>query len=173
MFLSEGPGVHGLSTFKLPNGFTDENKLYNHNFSASKMFPELAGKLSLDNQKPCDLIQTDSINKTSKACPKSPAVASLSAKRPRKPTRKSLSILKKKQLGLLTDEEAKACLTDTGCKTYSHYVKARTEESELLTPLIESSDEETLTSSFFRTHNFRNSCSSLTSVSSDLNDSSE
>lgn len=146
LYLPEGHGIHSLN--ELPNGHVgDENKQNQPNFSASKMFPELAGKLSSsDCQKGVDSTSDkgDSLTKSpAKTSPRSAGgTGSLSSRRPRRTTRKALSLQRKRQLGLLTDDEAKALLSSAGCKAYSQYVGMRTEDSDLLTPLIESSDDE-------------------------------
>lgn len=149
LYLPESHGIHCLD--KLPNGHIgDENRHSQPNFSASKMFPELAGKLSSSENHKVTSDTTsekgDNLNKsfTTKLSPKSTNSGSSSApsRRSRRTTRKALSIQRKKQLGLLTDDEAKAQLSATGCKTYNHYVSMRTDDSSLLTSLIDSSDDE-------------------------------
>lgn len=200
-FLSEGTGIPNIGSFKLPNGcVTESDSKHGRSFSASKMFPELAGKLSLDNQKHSESATGDLSNKSTKKTPPKTATSNAAStnktppktatsnatstnktppktatsnatgsRRSRKPTKKYLSILRKKQLGLLTDQEAKACLTPSGCKTYSHYVRLRTAGSHLLTPIIDSSDDDTMSSSLLIAHNLTNSCSPFTSYSTDLN----
>lgn len=148
LYLPEGHAINSLDSIKLPNGVIgDENKHNQPNFSASKMFPELAGKLSSsESQKPSDSTnsKSDTLNKSfTKSSPRSMnGSGPVPSRRARRSTRKALSIQRKKQLGLLTDDEAKALLSVNGCKTYNHYVNMRTDNSELLTPLIESSDDE-------------------------------
>lgn len=148
LYLPEGHGIHSLDSIKLPNGVINEENVHNHpNFSASKMFPELAGKLSSsDSQKHSDTTSDkgDSLNKSfTKSSPRSVSGSgSVPSRRARRTTRKALSIQRKKQLGLLTDDEAKALLSSSGCRTYSHYVNMKTDNSELLTPLVDSSDDE-------------------------------
>lgn len=164
-FLPDGNGIHGLDPFKTPNGYLTDDKSNSHHFSASKMFPELAGKLSLDNQKTCDPPPSDLPSKpTAKPSSRTLNSASnLSSKRVRKPSRKHLSILKKKQLGLLTDEEAKASLTALGCRTYGQYAATKMAESELLTPLIDSSEDESGPLPMWIAHGMRTPCSPLSS----------
>ena len=70
----------------------------------------------------------------------------------------------------LTDDEAKASLTTLGCKAYNQYANARMTDSSLLTPIVDSSDDESLSSSLLITHNLRTSCSSHSSAANiDLN----
>lgn len=175
-YLPDANGLHNLDTFKLPNGYSVEDKCNNHHFSASKMFPELAGKLSLDNQKNGDLTSNDAVDKSPpKSSSKALATANnLPSKRSRKLTKKYLSSVRKKQLGLLTDDEAKASLTAAGCRTYSQYAAARVTESHLLTPLVESSDDESLVSSLHTMNSVVAPCSPLSPFSTtDLNELSE
>ena len=163
-YLPDGSSVSHYDTFKLPNGYCSDEKSNSHKFSASKMFPELAGKLSLDNQKPCDTANKAS----SKAATTSNNLAS---KRSRKPTRKYLSMLKKKQLGLFTEEEAKASLTTAGSKAYNYYANSKLNNSDLLTPLMESSDDDSFTSSLI-THGVgvNSPLSCTTGLSGDLSE---
>ncbi|XP_067927820.1 INO80 complex subunit D-like [Watersipora subatra] len=141
------PDSHGflqLDSLKPPNGYHSDEQSNNHRFSASKMFPELAEKLSLDNQKNCDLTSdetaSNSIGKT--ASKSSGVINSLSAKRVRRPTRKYASMQKRKQLGLLTEEEGKSSLTVHGYKAYDEYARDKMANSILLTPVIDSSDDD-------------------------------
>lgn len=153
--LPDAGKMSALSGCRPLNGCLSDLTKQGDYFSASKLFPELAGKLSLDNHKNNDLTSAESLAKpSSKTSPKQGASAP-HPKRARRPTRRSLSILRKKHLGLLTDEQAKASFTAAGYKTYSHYAAVRLAESELLTTVIDNSDDETFTSA--RLHSY--SCS--------------
>lgn len=138
---------HGSTTEVDGNGIdklhTIHNSLFNLNEKPTKLFPELAGKLSSDsfvsNNGLVNGLDTTSDN----AKGKSPSKSSGSTpRRQKKAARRAMAIIRKKQLGLLSDTEARSMFTPVACQTYSQYVSYRTYNSDLLTPIVDSSDDE-------------------------------
>lgn len=171
---SENNGLH--TNYVLTNGHSDDSKP-GKSFSASKLFPELAEKLSLDNHSSIaqslggnngtssaelmesvikDGVKTSLPNKS----PSKQASSSSAPRRPKKQTRKSLSILRKKRLGLLTDEESRSMFSSSGCQAYNHYARWKAYSSDLLTPVVDSSEDELDSALTYcrllTTHNLRN-----------------
>jgi len=114
-------------------------------FSASKMFPELAGKLSLDyhNGEALPRTEKDTTPENGRLI-KSPVRSSSlpTPKRQKKQTRKYLSIQRKKLLGMLTDDEARTSMSTLGYQTYAQFAARQMYNANIVTPIIDSSDDE-------------------------------
>lgn len=122
-----------------------QNSLYGLTEKPTKLFPELAGKLSSDNFVHGNGLANGLEAHSESVKGKSPTKSSGSTpRRQKKSARRAMAIIRKKQLGLMSDTDARSLFTPAACQTYSQYVSHRTYHSDLLTPIIDSSDDESV-----------------------------